>query len=133
MQAEQQIEQQPQAADSNEVQTMSDLEDEMAEVMIDELEAELEEKPKTTLLKPIRAKLSTVQSEQETTTTALLTPVRPQLQPVKKMRGSPPKSGRGAPPAIKSKAPLATLTPIKKMTPLKKEIKKMQPAEDKNN
>jgi hypothetical protein len=51
------------------------------------------------------------------------------LQPVKKSRGSPPKSKKGESPSDESNESMATLTPMKTMTPLKIERKKMQPSE----
>jgi hypothetical protein len=101
--------------------------DELAEEITDELVAELEEEPKTGLLKPIRAKLSPIGTTESKTAT--LSPVRPLLQPVKKSRGSPPKSKKGESPSDESKKSMATLTPMKTMTPLKIERKKMQPSE----
>jgi hypothetical protein len=106
-----------------EEETIADIDigDEMAEAISEELVAELEDEPKTTLLTPIRTKLSVAEPEQQKV--ASLTP-RKQLQPVKKMRGSPPSSGKGEAPSLK------TLTPIKKLTPLKIERKKMQPSKE---
>jgi hypothetical protein len=98
-----------------------DIEDEMAEAISEELVAELEEEPKTALLTPIKTKLSVAEPEQQKV--ASLTPIK-QLQPVKKMRGSPPSSGKGEAP------PLKTLTPVKKLTPLKIERRKMQPSKE---
>jgi hypothetical protein len=101
--------------------TELDIEDEMAEVISEELVAELEEEPKTALLNPITTKLSVAEPEQQKT--ASLTPIR-QLQPVTKTRGSPPSSGKGEAPSLQ------TLTPVKKLTPLKIERRKMQPSKE---
>jgi hypothetical protein len=119
--------------------SLINVEDELVEEIADELVAELEEEvadevivelenePKTGLLKPIRAKLSPIGTTESKTAT--LSPVRPLLQPVKKSRGSPPKSKKGESPSDESKESMATLTPMKTMTPLKIERKKMQPSE----
>ena len=86
---------------------------------------------KIALLRPIRTKLSPIGASKKKT--AKLTPVKSVLQPVKKSRGSPPKSGKGESPSEVSKKSIATLTPIKKMTPLKTGLKKMQPSKDEDN
>jgi hypothetical protein len=104
---------------------------ELEEEVVDEVVTELEEEPKTALLKPIRAKLSAVETFEEKT--ASITAIKPLLQPVKKMRGSPPKSGKGESPSSESKKPITKLTPIKTMTPLKIERKKMQPSKEEEN
>lgn len=113
--------------------SLINIEDELAEEFTDELAAELEEEPKTALLKPIRAKLSAVGASEEKTATILPQRLRTLLQPVKEMRGSPPKSGKGESPSDESAKPITTLTPIKTMTPLKIERKKMQPSEKEDN
>jgi len=104
--------------------TELDIEDEMAEVILEDLVTELEDGPKTALLNPVATKLSVAKPLQQKA--ASLTPVR-QLQPVKKTRGSAPSSGKGEAPSME------TLTPVKKMVPLKTERKKMQPSKEEDN
>jgi len=115
------IEQVEEIVAEEEIITVLEIEDEMAEAISEELVAELEEEPKTALLNPITTKLSVAEPEQQKT--ASLTPIR-QLQPVTKTRGSPPSSGKGEAPSLQ------TLTPVKKLTPLKIERRKMQPSKE---
>ena len=108
-------------AEEEEIIAELDIEEEMVEAISEELVAELEEEPKTTLLIPIKTKLLVAEPEQQKT--ASLTPIR-QLQPVTKTRGSPPSSGNGEAPSLQ------TLTPVKKLTPLKIARRKMQPSKE---
>jgi len=82
-----------------------------------ELEAAVEEEVETAALRPITAVLSPA-STPETVKTSTLKPLPPQLIP-KKARGAPPNIARSKSSTSDGKDSSATLTPVRRMTPLK--------------
>ena len=94
-----------------------------AEAGVEAVESEVEDiaveavEVESAMLRPITTVLSPVSTPEPVKTTTLK-PVPPQLVP-KKARGAPPTIARGKSPTPKDKPSTATITPVRRLTPLK--------------
>jgi hypothetical protein len=92
------------------------------EAVVEAIESEVEEvaeaaEVESAMLRPITTVLSPASAPEPVKTTTLK-PVPPQLVP-KKARGAPPNIARGKAPTTEDKPSTATLTPVRRLTPLK--------------
>ena len=92
------------------------------EAGVEAVESEVEDiaeavEVESAMLRPITAVLSPASTPEPVKTTTLK-PVPPQLVP-KKVRGAPPTIARGKSPTTKDKPSTATITPVRRLTPLK--------------